>query len=220
MELVRDFAAAQWIQAAGIAALIYWGWYCYKGPSLGKVLCKAAAIAPMLVAVWIFEGPLLLYVALGLCLLGDVMLVSKHDRHFLVGIAAFAAGHVAYILLFLSYDNVDTALILQMPYLMIVAVMIGCALVVTPMLFRGAGPLRWAVLAYVPMIVGLGIFGVGFAQSLPVVTLGALLFVASDLVLGLEMFVLREGSLARKIAPFWVWATYWMAQTLLVIGLA
>ena len=46
-----------------------------------------------------------------------------------------------------------------------------------------------------------------------------LLFVFSDFVLALEMFVLREGTWVRVVTSLTVWATYWMAQTMLLTGL-
>lgn len=180
---------------------------------------KAAAIAPLIGMAWGAGGPVLLIAALALCLFGDVMLVFEDERRFLIGVAAFAMGHVAYVWLFLTHEQGAAELIIQMPFVLHSVLLIGIAACVAPILFKSAGALRFAVLGYVPMIVALGIAGMGFAYSLPLVTIGALLFVASDLVLGLEMFILKSGTWVAKLAPFWVWATYWSAQICLVVGL-
>ena len=202
------------------AAAVYFCGFCYRGPSVWKTITKVTAILPLLVFVAVQGGFGLLFLALLLCLAGDFFLSLEGDTPFLAGVGAFALGHVAYIALFLTHPFADTVLIGQMPFALVAVVLLGAAALVAPILFRGAGPLRFAVLGYVPMIVGMGIAGLGFALQMPLVTLGALLFVASDLVLGLEMFVLREGTTAKRLAPFWVWATYWCAQVLILIGLA
>jgi hypothetical protein len=41
----------------------------------------------------------------------------------------------------------------------------------------------------------------------------ALLFILSDFLLALEMFVLPKGAGLARILPFIVWPTYWLAQT-------
>ncbi len=202
------------------AAAVYFCGFCYRVPSVWKTVTKVAAILPLLAFEAMQGGLGLLLLALLLCLAGDFFLSLEGDTPFLAGVGAFALGHVAYIALFLTHPFADPALIGQMPFVLVAVVLLGAAALVAPILFRGAGPLRFAVLGYVPMIVGMGIAGLGFALQMPLVTLGALLFVASDLVLGLEMFVLREGTTAKRLAPFWVWATYWCAQVLIVFGLA
>lgn len=201
------------------AAAVYLFGFCYRKYSPLKAVIKASAIAPLIIVALIWGGPLLLLLALALCLLGDVMLAFDDDRRFLTGVGAFALGHVAYIWLFLTHPMAQPALIVQMPQIAVVGLLCGVAALVAPLLFRGAGPLRFAVMGYVPMIVGLGVAALGFVNGMPIVTIGALLFVASDLVLGLEMFVLKTGTWAARLAPFWVWAIYWSAQALFVVGL-
>jgi len=202
------------------AATLYFLRYCYRGYSVAKSVTKVTAIAPLVVFAVLNGGFGLLVVALLLCLLGDLMLSFDSDETLLAGIAAFAVGHVAYIWLFATHQFSELSVIFQLPYAILTAIIIVVGIFMASLLFKNAGSLRFAVLAYVPMIAGLGLAGLGFAESWMIfVTLGALLFVASDLVLGLEMFVLREGTMGRKLAPFWVWATYWSAQVLIVMGM-
>lgn len=204
------------------AAAVYFCVFCYHGASGWKTLAKTLAILPVVVFAAVLGGREVLVAALAFCLLGDVLLSLEGEHSFLGGVAAFATGHVLYIWLFLTHAGADPSLIFQMPFVLIVVVLLAVAIFVTPILFKGAGELRFAVLAYVPMIVGMGMASLGFAQSGPLVlvTVGGLLFVASDLVLGLEMFALKSGTWAAKLAPFWVWATYWVAQLCIVVGFA
>jgi uncharacterized membrane protein YhhN len=201
------------------AAAVYFCRFCYRGVSLWKTITKVSAILPLVVFAAVHGGAGLLVLALCLCLAGDFFLSLEGDTPFLAGVGAFALGHVAYIALFLRHPLAEPALVLQIPFFIVGLVLIAIAGFVAPVLFRAAGPLRFAVLGYVPMIAGMGIAGLGFALQMPLVSIGALLFVASDLVLGLEMFVLRDRTLAKRVAPFWVWATYWLAQTVLVVAL-
>ena len=62
------------------------------------------------------------------------------------------------------------------------------------------------------MVAGLGIAGLSmpFVDPVWLVVIGGLLFVFSDFVLALEMFVLREGTWVRVVTSLTVWATYWM----------
>ena len=88
------------------------------------------------------------------------------------------------------------------------------------LLFSTAGELRFAVLGYVPVIAAMGVSSLMILPILgaQMAVIGAMLFVVSDLVLSLEMFVLRDGGRAKKVAPFVVWPTYWVAIVLLLLG--
>jgi uncharacterized membrane protein YhhN len=202
------------------AAVVYFCGFCFRGASPAKTITKVLAILPLVIFVAFLGDRYLLLAALCLCLLGDYLLSLDGDNPFLMGVGAFALGHVAYIALFLIHPLAKPELILQWSYLAVVIILLGVAGFVAPILFRGAGQLRFAVLGYVPMIVGMGIAGLGFAHDLPLVACGALLFVASDLVLGLDMFVLKSNTWAARVAPFWVWSTYWGAQVFIVLGIA
>jgi hypothetical protein len=50
--------------------------------------------------------------------------------------------------------------------------------------------------------------------------LGAGLFVASDLVLSVELFRMKEDSPATRVASHLVWPLYWVGQGLILIGIA
>ena len=209
-------SALVWLAAA--LALIYLIGYCYRGVSWPKTLVKTASILLLALMAWQMSASNWLVLALGLCALGDFLLSREDARSFLAGVGAFAAGHLAYITLFLSHDLAQPAMIVEPPQLYVAIVLALLSAVMAVVLMPRAGDLRFAILAYIPIITGMGIV----ALALPNVGLllpGALLFVVSDFVLALEMFVFAAQSTARRFTPFVVWATYWAAQFLLFSAL-
>ena len=202
--------------AAGLALVYFFG-YCYRAVSWPKTIIKTLSVALLAVVALQVSASLLLVTALVLCAIGDWLLSREDPRSFLAGIGAFALGHVAYITLFLGHNNADIGLIIATPQVFLVFAMIGLAIVMALVLLPRAGDLRSAVLAYIPIIVGMGIAALG----LPVqgVLIGAMLFVLSDTVLAFEMFILAENAPTRRFTPFVVWLTYWGAQAFLFLSL-
>lgn len=202
--------------AAGLATS-YWIAHCYREPSVKRSVIKTLSVVLLLAAAWIGHGPALLLVALGLCALGDFLLSRPGETAFMAGVGAFAAGHIAYVALFLTtsgaaLDRLGAA----WPSLLGLAIL-GCVMAV--ILWPRAGALRGPVMAYIPIILAMG----AAAQVLPVqhhdARTAAFLFIASDLILALEMFVLAEGRW-KRIAPFAVWPLYWLAQALFTLSFA
>ncbi|MBV1864295.1 MAG: lysoplasmalogenase [Rhodobacteraceae bacterium] len=203
---------------AGVLALIYLLGFCYRSVSWPKTLVKTTSILLLALVAWQVSASNWLVLALGLCALGDLLLSRDDARSFLAGVGSFAAGHLAYITLFLSHDLAQPVMIVEPPQLYVAIALILLSVVLALVLMPRAGDLRSAILAYIPIITGMGIV----ALALPDVGLllpGALLFVVSDLVLALEMFVFAAHSAARRFTPFVVWATYWAAQFLLFSAL-
>jgi len=209
------------VLVAGGLALIYLVGFCYRGVSWAKTVVKTSSILLLALVAWQMSSSIWLVSALALCALGDLLLSREDDRSFLAGVGAFAAGHLAYITLFLSHKLSDPAMIFTTPELYLVGVLIILCVVMAFVLLPRAGGLRVAVLAYIPIIAGMGIAALALPETGPLVLLlpGALLFVVSDFVLAMEMFVLPQESPTRRVTPFVVWSTYWGAQFLLFSAL-
>ncbi|GJL91004.1 lysoplasmalogenase [Hyphococcus sp.] len=82
-------------------------WAEYRGQRRLKWIAKPAASAAFVLtalSAGAFESTYGLWVlaALILCMAGDILLMPKGERSFLAGMAAFAAGHAAYIGAFMS----------------------------------------------------------------------------------------------------------------------
>ena len=202
------------VSGAAALAVYYWLWLARAEPSWSRTGIKTgsvailAALAPATMA-----GTPLLAATLGLCALGDACLSRPGRVSFLAGVGTFALGHVGYVGVFLYHPEADpSALVRVLPVVGIPLLLV--ALGMMALLFRRAGDLRWAVLAYVPIVTGMAyaafvLPGIG---PLALVPLAALCFLISDAILALELFILRPGGRAHRLAPALVWPLYWLAQ--------
>ncbi|MFY0309686.1 lysoplasmalogenase [Leisingera sp. D0M16] len=195
---------------AGACALIYLI-MAAQPPGLLRSVLKTASVALLALAAVLAGAPWLLAAALGLCALGDLCLSREGEGAFMAGVGAFAAGHLAYAVLFLTRAASDPARLLQMPPAVIAAGLLVLGLVMARILAPRAGALKGAVLAYIPIILGMG----AAALTLPFGTwvfAAACAFMLSDMVLAAETFVLPEDHVLRRITPYAVWPLYWGAQ--------
>ncbi|MFY2826151.1 lysoplasmalogenase family protein [Ruegeria sp. MALMAid1280] len=183
-----------------------------------RSLLKTLSVALLAVIALLGAAPLLLVLALSLCALGDALLSRETDSTFMAGIGAFAAGHLAYIALFLTHPASDQALIFDRPVIFWSLIILG--IVAATLLAPRAGDLKIPVLAYIPIILGMGITVLALPETgalrwaLP----AALAFIASDLTLATEKFLLPEDHPALKITPYLVWPLYWGAQAGLLVA--
>ena len=75
-----------------------------------------------------------------------------------------------------------------------------------------AGALRGPVMVYVPIILSMGLAALALSGDRWTVALAALAFIASDLILAAEKFLLPPGHAFLSVAPFAIWILYWTAQ--------
>ena len=202
------------VPGAFICALVYWIRFCHAPGSMAKSAVKTASVLLLAVAAWVPWAPAGLVLALCLCALGDFLLSRPGERAFMAGVGAFAAGHLAYVYVFLTHRLARPEALFDGVHLWVIAVLLAIGVVMAVVLWRRAGALRWAVLAYIPVILSMAVAvlvlpGIG---ALNFAFFAAALFLISDLVLAFETFVWRTGSAAARVAPFVVWPTYWLAQ--------
>lgn len=189
--------------APTLLALIYWVGFCYRANSLLKSLIKTGSVGLLALVAVMVKAPILLAVGLGLGAVGDWFLSRDHKQVFLIGLLAFAAAHLAYIALILGRPAS------AIPAVPVALLLLLCAGIIT-MLWPRAGELRWPVTAYVIIIGAMGL--AAMIRSDPAVWLAAGLFIASDILLAVELFVLRPQHPLRRVTPFAIWALYWLAQ--------
>jgi hypothetical protein len=72
-----------------------------RAPTMTRTAVKALAVAFLAFVVLIEDGPWLLAAALALCAIGDGFLAREGEADFQRGLAAYLAGHLVYIVLFL-----------------------------------------------------------------------------------------------------------------------
>lgn len=179
-----------------------------------RSITKTLAVALLALGAIYAQAPPLLIVALAFCALGDGLLSRESEGGFMAGVGAFAAGHLAYIALFLTHPLADFARLGQAPQLWIVAGFSLTGVAMVALLGPRAGDMRLPVLGYIPIILGMGVAGLVLPnQGLLVWILpSALAFVASDIVLSVEKFVLAKDHVARRVTPYIIWPLYWGAQ--------
>jgi uncharacterized membrane protein YhhN len=151
----------------------------------------------------------LVVAALALSLVGDVLLMLPADL-FLPGLAAFLLAHVTYVVAMLVLGALRGGLLLGLVGVVVAGAVIGLPIVRGAA--RDAPALRAPVLAYLAVISLMVATAAG--TGVAVVLAGALLFYASDAVLGWTRFV-ADFARSRVV----VIVTYHLGQALLALGL-
>ena len=156
----------------------------------------------------------LILAGLVLCMAGDLLLLPKGERTFLAGMGAFALGHLAYAVAFLSVidQNAGNTLTLLFAGLVVMALISGVAL---KLLWKHLDDFKWPVAAYTAIIsvmVGTAFVAspAGHAAPYWLVAGGAFLFAISDLAVAKDQFV--EPNFFNRL---WGLPLYYVAQLMI-----
>jgi uncharacterized membrane protein YhhN len=190
----------------------------FHGPERAERVLKPLSVASIGVAAvgsGLLQRPwgIVALLALALGLVGDVLLLDgERPSRFMGGLGAFLGGHLLYLAAFVVVGlSVNPWLALP------AAVSLVCLLVsraLLPSLWRaGDRPLAGAVATYMVVLTVAAVCA--GATGRPLVAVGAALFVLSDTILAMDKFL---APVPR--AHLWVMATYLLAQTGIVAGLA
>jgi len=176
--------------------------------AISKTVASAAFVGVAVARGALAGGwPLALLIGLALSLVGDLLLLSRARRHFLAGLAAFLAGHVAYVAAFASRGVAVTGAAVAAPLALIALIVVGRWL--AP---HVRGSMRGPVAAYVLVISTMIVVAaatVSHRFSVPL-ALGAPAFYLSDLSVARDRFV-APGFVNRA----WGLPVYYAAQFLL-----
>ncbi len=209
--------AAAFLIAAGVAALVDW-WAVARGRRTVELCAKPLTMALLVgVAATVGDpgGDVRAWLVVGavLGLVGDIALLGDGDAAFIVGLGAFALGHLAYAIAALRVDFDPAWALVGVAFM---AVLLGyrfATRTVPGARRRGGVALATAVVFYACVITAMVVTAWGTATVLAGV--GAMAFAASDWVLGHERFVGPiPGGRMSVIVP------YHVGQALLIIGLA
>jgi len=207
-----------WIAYVAIAAAIAYLPMTDRPNSLLRSVWKTVPVAALALAAWIAGGPAFLVAALFLSALGDWSLSRNGAASFLYGLSAFALSHIVYILHMLAISG-------AMPwegfvlFPLFAIAMFAVTVSTETWLIPHTGAMKWPVRAYVVIILTMGLSAMTLpAGHLPAL-IGAGLFVASDLILSIELFRLGDKHRLTPLASKLVWITYIGAQVGLFWGL-
>lgn len=205
---------ALWALAA-LAALWFWAAHAGRGESAAASIVKTTSTAALALAGLASGAPGGIVAGLALGAVGDFALSRPGTRWFLAGMAAFAAGHLAYALAFLTaFGPVSTPG--PVGWAMLAAI---AALVLSTEFWLAphTGALRWPVRGYALVIGAMAAAAVLLPPGMGWVQAGVALFLASDVILALRMFRLK-GETARLRASRTLWPAYWGGQALILCG--
>lgn len=179
---------------------------------LVALLVLVGRTEPVTTAGWLLVAALLLGT------LGDVALLDPGPDRFLAGLAAFLLGHLAYVGCFLTLGPEPGPLVGVALAGLAVSLVAGRRTL--PCVARTAGPTTTAAVAAYMLVIGAMLLAAGATGSL-LVTMGALVFVASDTVLGMDRFTRPVTWPVTWTSP-WphvvVMVTYHVGQGLVVAG--
>ncbi|MEO8555795.1 MAG: lysoplasmalogenase [Actinomycetota bacterium] len=151
-----------------------------------------------------------LLVALGFSLVGDIFLLGSRAVDFSGGLASFLVAHIAFVLAFLTHGFEPRWALAGLLVALSLSLTAGRR-IARAAAREGGTALGVAVTAYLVVIAAMVVAASGTA--IPLVFLGALAFMFSDMVLALDRFV---GP--RAHARMLVIVTYHLGQMMMVIG--
>ena len=193
-----------------VTALLFAVFACWRGPSWWKTILKALPVGALVFAgIANFANPLVI-AGLALSLVGDVALSRAGQRAFLIGLIGFAAAHVVYIVHFFGLAS-------GTPPLLAAAIIVALAASTELWLRPHTGDLKWAVRLYVVLISLMGLTAISIPAR-DLASLGALLFIFSDLLLAIQVFRLDARSKLNVPISIALWVTYALAQVAILIG--
>lgn len=152
---------------------------------------------------------ILLLVALGFSLIGDILLTLPTKISLHLGILSFMLTHCFYIVIFLrkiafKIQNLYSFL----PVLIFVSISLFC-------LWPYLGDMRIPVIVYLLLLTSMVFCAFQVKQYSMVVRFGACLFLLSDFILALSLFVLPN----NKLMAIVIMLLYYLAQIFLVLGI-
>jgi uncharacterized membrane protein YhhN len=197
-----------WAIAALLSA-IYAIAFTNAGTSWPKSAIKTGSVAALALAGAGMAPPPLIVIGLASGAIGDFCLSRDGKGAFLAGMAAFALGHLAYAAAFAQAGA--GAPVIAM--IVIAVLLLSTEFWLAP----NAGDLRWPVRLYAVVIGAMGVAAASLPPGLHWIVAGAALFILSDILLSLQLFVIRDEG-----AKLWLgrvlWPAYWTGQALILLG--
>jgi uncharacterized membrane protein YhhN len=205
---------------AGLSALAYLP-LTASAPSMGRSGIKTLPLSLFACVALLGGGPVWLIAGLILSALGDFALSctgsdtrsdteqsrtgsGSAEHAFLLGLVSFALAHLCYAIMF--WGSVEAV---SWPALASLAVL---ALSTEVWLAPYTGALRGPVRGYVLLICVMTVLALSLPAGLRLASLGAVLFLCSDLILSLQLFRMRRNTWQARCAGYLLWGFYILGQ--------
>lgn len=200
-----------------ISAAVIYGLIVKWPASWRRTAVKALSVALLAWLSYSAGGPVFLTVALLFSAIGDAFLANDGERNFLAGLIAFFTAHVFYVVLFATYPGALDFREAGAVLIMIIAVLVSVALVYGAFLWKRSGALQVPVMAYIAVI--LAMVTLGLLVPVPLVGVGVVLFMASDMILAFEQFIADKENPQTQWISYPIWILYYSGQVLIMLGL-
>jgi uncharacterized membrane protein YhhN len=199
------------VALAALGAVAWWATLLLAAVPAWALAFKALAVLPLgaLALARRSEAGALLGLGLLAHACGDLLL---EVTTLVAAVASFGTGHLLYAVLFgrrmRSWEEVGGGAKVGLGLLALLA-----GLLLPPVLDAAPAGLRLPVGGYVALLVAMAALALVSGRGQPWVALGALAFVLSDALLGMQMFGLAAG-LGRGLT----WPLYWGGQLAIALG--
>lgn len=209
------------IGAAALLALVYGACFAARpegSASWAGTLIKTGASGALAIGFALGGAPGLLVGGLALGAVGDFALSRPGARWFVAGMAAFAAGHLAYTAWMWGQGEGLAGPSADPGSVMALTALAALAASTETWLAPHAGALRIPVRGYVLVISLMGAAAIllpptGWQRP---VQLGAALFILSDLILAVRLFRTRDPVWKRRLGVL-VWPLYFSGQAMILL---
>ena len=195
------------------AALAYGLWLTHQPPSWYRTVVKTAAVAALAGAAFFAGQPLLLVLALAFSALGDAFLAGDAKKWLQPGMAAFFVAHILYVPLFLGVGSglAEFSYVGWRLGAAVATLVVGALLV--RWLWLSFGQMRFMVAFYILAILAMVASSFTLPASYAACMAGAVMFMASDSILAVQLFKDETAFGRPRLAGLLVWFLYWGGQT-------
>ena len=200
-----------------MAALAYGFVFSFRGDGPARTLLKVSGVLILAGIAFAAGGPWLLWGALIASAVGDAFLAGKPERWLLPGMAAFFLAHVFYVALFWQLGEAGEGWSLPVKIAQTALVVAGAFYIRWLVPWIGK-PMRLPVILYGAVILMMGAAAIALPGAFWPVTIGALMFIASDSILAHQLFCRPAEAPPNKLASYAVWFLYFFGQAAIAWG--
>lgn len=190
--------------------------FSFRGEGPARAILKMSGILVLAAIAYVAGGPWLLWAALVASAVGDLFLAGKPERWLLPGMGAFFLAHVFYVFLFWQMGQGGLSLPIKLAQAVVVFSGVTYLFWLVPFIDK---PMRLPVIAYAAVILMMGCAALALPLAYWLVSLGALMFIASDAILANELFRKPNDAPPNKPASYAVWFLYFFGQAAITLGL-